>query len=110
MYRNCNLNHEQPDGLETTTEQRLLLGVSSECVETAQRVHTPPDRGNLQKTPLIYINVGYRLGAFGFPDGTEAVAKGALNLGLKDQIAALQWIQANIEYFGGDKSKVRSSH
>jgi acetylcholinesterase len=63
-----------------------------------------------QKTPLIYINVGYRLGAFGFPDGTEAVAKGALNLGLKDQIAALQWIQANVEYFGGDKSKVRSSH
>ncbi|KAJ2916220.1 hypothetical protein MD484_g4210, partial [Candolleomyces efflorescens] len=29
-----------------------------------------------------------------------------LNLGLKDQIAALEWAQANIRFFGGDKDKV----
>jgi acetylcholinesterase len=58
---------------------------------------------------VIYVSVAYRLGVFGFPIGQEAEAKGALNLGLKDQIAALRWIQANIKYFGGDKSKVRSS-
>jgi len=37
----------------------------------------------------------------------EAFKRGALNLGLHDQLVALQWIQENIEYFGGDKSKVK---
>ncbi|KAG6867645.1 hypothetical protein C0993_012828 [Termitomyces sp. T159_Od127] len=32
--------------------------------------------------------------------------KKALNLAIKDQIAALEWVKANIEAFGGDKHKV----
>ncbi|KAF7366897.1 Carboxylic ester hydrolase [Mycena sanguinolenta] len=57
-------------------------------------------------TPIIYVNYNYRLGPLGFPQGKEADSKGALNLGLKDQLAALQWVQLHIETFGGDKSKV----
>ncbi|KAJ7050195.1 extracellular triacylglycerol lipase precursor, partial [Mycena amicta] len=57
-------------------------------------------------TPIIYVNFNYRLGPLGFAQGTDAAHHGALNLGLKDQVAALQWVQANIGAFGGDKNKV----
>ncbi|KAJ7614128.1 extracellular triacylglycerol lipase precursor [Roridomyces roridus] len=60
----------------------------------------------LRGTPLIYVNFNYRLGPLGFPQGQEAADKGALNLALKDQLAALEWVQLNIGAFGGDKTKV----
>ncbi|KDN34335.1 hypothetical protein RSAG8_12566, partial [Rhizoctonia solani AG-8 WAC10335] len=56
--------------------------------------------------PFIYVALNYRTGIFGFPPGTESAAAGALNLGLKDQRLALEWVQENIEYFGGDKTRV----
>ncbi|KAJ7023146.1 extracellular triacylglycerol lipase precursor [Mycena alexandri] len=57
-------------------------------------------------SPVIYVNFNYRVGSLGFPTGLEAGTKKALNLGLRDQIAALSWVQANIQAFGGDKAKV----
>ena len=60
-------------------------------------------------TPMIYVSFNYRLGPLGFPQGQEAADKGALNIGLKDQLTALEWIQLNIGAFGGDKSKVSLS-
>ncbi|KAL0947591.1 hypothetical protein HGRIS_013680 [Hohenbuehelia grisea] len=60
----------------------------------------------IRGTPIVYVNFNYRLGPLGFPQGREADNRGALNLALKDQLAALEWIQCNIGLFGGDKSKV----
>ncbi|KXN82866.1 Lipase 2 [Leucoagaricus sp. SymC.cos] len=57
-------------------------------------------------TPLIYVNFNYRLGPLGFPQGTEAANQRALNLALKDDLAALQWVQQNIGVFGGDNVTV----
>ncbi|CAE7195497.1 unnamed protein product [Rhizoctonia solani] len=56
--------------------------------------------------PIIYVALNYRTGIFGFPPGTESAKAGALNLGLKDQRLALEWVQKNIGYFGGDPKKV----
>lgn len=56
--------------------------------------------------PIIGVSVNYRTGAFGFLSGAEAKKDGALNVGLKDMILALQWVQENIGRFGGDKGKV----
>ena len=62
----------------------------------------------VQGTPIIFVSMNYRLGPLGFPQGPEAVGRAALNLGLRDQWAALEWVQNNIVSFGGDPAKVCS--
>ncbi|KAG9123205.1 hypothetical protein FRC07_000106 [Ceratobasidium sp. 392] len=56
--------------------------------------------------PIIYVAMNYRVGLFGFPPGQAAADAGGSNLGLKDQRLALEWVQKNIAYFGGDPKKV----
>ncbi|KAL0569342.1 hypothetical protein V5O48_012624 [Marasmius crinis-equi] len=63
-------------------------------------------RGITRGTPVLFVAANYRLGPLGFPLGEEAASAGVLNLGLRDQLAALRWVKANIEAFGGDPSKV----
>jgi carboxylesterase type B len=48
----------------------------------------------------IWINIGYRLSAFGFLASDKHELKG--NYGFKDQWLALEWIKANIAAFGGE--------
>ncbi|CAE6499568.1 unnamed protein product [Rhizoctonia solani] len=56
--------------------------------------------------PIIYVAMNYRLGIYGFPPGQAAADAGGLNLAFKDQRLALEWINKNIGYFGGDPDKV----
>ncbi|KAJ7685852.1 Alpha/Beta hydrolase protein [Mycena rosella] len=56
--------------------------------------------------PIIIVTPNYRVSAFGFLGGKEASAAGISNLGLRDQIFALEWVQAHIAAFGGDPEKV----
>jgi para-nitrobenzyl esterase len=49
----------------------------------------------------VVVTVDYRLGALGF-----LAAGGAANFGLRDQIAALEWVKTNIAGFGGDAARV----
>jgi para-nitrobenzyl esterase len=64
----------------------------------------------LAKNGVILVTVNYRVGALGFlahPELTaESPDKVSGNYGLLDQIAALKWVQNNIEAFGGDTAKV----
>ncbi|KAM5532515.1 hypothetical protein V8D89_013802 [Ganoderma adspersum] len=60
----------------------------------------------LRGTPVVYVSFNYRVGPFGFPQGTEAGQLGAVNLGLKDQLAAISWVQKHISAFGGDPTKI----
>jgi len=66
------------------------------------------DGATLSSHGAVVVSVNYRVGALGF--GTFAHRgdhlAGVSNLGLRDVIAALQWIRDNITAFGGDPSRV----
>ena len=51
---------------------------------------------------VVCVTINYRLAAEGFLFLDDGVA----NLGLLDQLAALRWVQGNIEAFGGDPARV----
>ncbi|KAK8092935.1 hypothetical protein PG999_014522 [Apiospora kogelbergensis] len=56
--------------------------------------------------PFVAVSFGYRIGALGFLPSSLSAEEGALNLGLKDQILLMEWVQENIHLFGGDKDNV----
>ncbi|MFC4913606.1 carboxylesterase/lipase family protein [Actinomadura gamaensis] len=51
---------------------------------------------------LVVVTLNYRLGVLGFACDDEIPA----NLGLRDQVAALEWVRANIAAFGGDPDRI----
>jgi para-nitrobenzyl esterase len=55
---------------------------------------------------VIVVSVNYRVGVLGFVDFSGLDDSFESNLGLRDQIAALQWVQQNIAAFGGDAGDV----
>jgi para-nitrobenzyl esterase len=63
------------------------------------------DGANLAKRGAIVVTINYRLGVFGFFAHPELKDESG-NQGLRDQIAALQWVQKNIAAFGGDAGRV----
>ncbi|KAL4706052.1 hypothetical protein ACJJTC_013519 [Scirpophaga incertulas] len=56
------------------------------------------------KRDVIVISFNYRVGALGFACLRTEEIPG--NAGLKDQLAALKWINKNIKKFGGDPNRV----
>jgi para-nitrobenzyl esterase len=56
---------------------------------------------------IVHVGLNYRLGVDGFThfegSGSEGTAE---NRGLRDQVAALEWVQRNISAFGGDPARV----
>ncbi|KAK6331980.1 hypothetical protein TWF718_002517 [Orbilia javanica] len=64
------------------------------------------DQSVKEGTPIIGININYRLGGLGWLASRQVAGTKNLNLGLKDQRTAFHWIQENIRAFGGDPKKV----
>jgi para-nitrobenzyl esterase len=78
-----------------------IVGASAQPVYNGQALAESGD--------LVVVTLNYRLGALGFLDLTHlsnADTQFESNLGLKDIVAALQWVQANIDAFGGNPDDV----
>jgi len=55
---------------------------------------------------VIVVSINYRTNVFGFPITPDIKNLTERNLGLLDQRAGLDWVQRNIEVFGGDPNRV----
>ncbi|KAF8170778.1 esterase 1 [Pholiota molesta] len=105
-----NLNVFRPAGTRQTANLPVMVWIygggffagASSLYNGTEIVARSVARG----TPVIFASINYRLGPLGFPQGIEAGQRNITNLGLQDQLVALEWIQANIARFGGDRSKV----
>lgn len=68
------------------------------------------DGERLSRLGVVVVSLNYRLGAFGFMAHPALTAESGTassgNYGLLDQVAALKWVQQNINAFGGDPDNV----
>lgn len=112
--------------IENTSEDCLYLNVWSPAADNRRRpvmvwIHggafaagtgnsqTYDGRSFAAEGDVVVVTFNYRLGALGFLHlggiGGDDFS-GSCNCGILDQIAALQWVQDNIEKFGGDPNRV----
>lgn len=63
----------------------------------------------VNKGDVVVVTINYRLGPLAFlyfDELPENKGEFESNLGIKDQIAALKWVNQNIELFGGDPNNI----
>lgn len=90
---------------QTSSNDRLpvivyFYGGSFVNGHSAQDLYHPHHLVSQEK--VIVVTFNYRLGALGFLDWASINDSWDNNLGLSDQICALQWVHQHISDFGGD--------
>ncbi|MCR5665598.1 MAG: carboxylesterase family protein [Eubacterium sp.] len=88
----------------------VVVYVHGGSLQTGQPWYSDYSGQGLAREDVIVVNMGYRLGVFGFLADEELAAesehKTTGNYGLLDQIKALQWVNDNIEAFGGNPDNI----
>ncbi|HWS44435.1 MAG TPA: carboxylesterase family protein, partial [Acidimicrobiia bacterium] len=96
------LNVWAPDGARDLPVLVWFPGGSFMIGASAQPVYDGTRLAAEQQ--VVVVTVNYRLGALGFLDARSF--GGVTNGGLRDAIAALEWVRAHIGAFGGDPERV----
>ncbi len=88
----------------------VLVYIHGGTLQSGQTWYADYAGTGLAREGVVVVNLGYRLGIFGFladeelraesPNGTTG------NYGLLDQIKALEWVRDNVAAFGGDPNNV----
>ena len=88
----------------------VLVFIHGGSLQTGQPWYADYSGNGLAREGVIVVNMGYRLGVFGYLADEELAAESPHgttgNYGLLDQIKALEWVRDNIYAFGGDPYNV----
>ena len=109
-----NLRIARPTG--TTKDSKLPVVVhiygGGVIKGSAYDPHFNPDKllsiAATNQKPVIYVAINYRVTIFGFARLPILKELRSLNLGMRDQRAAFDWVKTYISAFGGDPDKVTS--
>ncbi|GAH00498.1 unnamed protein product, partial [marine sediment metagenome] len=81
----------------------VMFWIYGGSFKTGSGIETMYDGSHLAKRgDVVIVTINYRLSSLGFLN----VPGSTVNVGLLDQVAALQWVQDNIKAFGGDPNNV----
>lgn len=100
------LNIWKPAG--TAEKAPVVVYIHGGSLKTGQPWYRDYSGEGYARDGIIVVNMGYRLGVFGFLATEEMTEEEgtAGNFGLLDQIKALEWVSLNIENFGGDPDNI----
>ena len=88
----------------------VLVYIHGGTLQTGQPWYADYAGTGLAKEGVVVINLGYRLGVFGYfaDEGLASESEHGTtgNYGLLDQIKALEWVKRNAAAFGGDPDNV----
>lgn len=91
----------------------VMVYIHGGSLQTGQPWYGDYSGEGLAKEDVIVVNMGYRLGVFGYYASDELIRESPHgttgNYGMLDQIKALEWVRDNISAFGGDPGNVTLS-
>ncbi|MEE1261821.1 carboxylesterase family protein [Ruminococcus sp.] len=91
----------------------VMVYIHGGSLRTGQPWYKDYNGESLAKEGVIVVNMGYRLGVYGYFADEELAAESENgttgNYGMLDQIKALEWVRDNIKSFGGNPDNVTLS-
>ncbi|MBD8659904.1 para-nitrobenzyl esterase [Frigoribacterium sp. PvP120] len=107
------INVVAPEGSRPGDDLPVLVYVHGGAYSVgSSREHPRHGEALVREGGIVYVSFNYRLGAFGYLDFTAwSTPERPLesNLGLRDQVAALEWVRDEVRAFGGDPGAVTLS-
>lgn len=107
-----NLRIARPSGTTAEAKLPVVIWVHGGGVVkgSAYDSHFEPDKlmelSVERGMPIIYVAINYRLRIFGFARLSILKDRKSLNIGMRDQRLAFQWVKDHIGEFGGDPNKI----
>lgn len=101
------LNICAPSGITSTNPRPVMVWVHGGAYIFGSGSQPLYDGTTLAGTgDIVVVTINYRLGVLGFADFSSYGPRFHTNIALRDVIAALRWVRANIAAFGGDPQRI----